>query len=118
MRRNRRITALALLFLGTTLAFAPGAGAQEAAAAPRDGGSSVCVAAAEPPALQGAFRFPEGHSEPAILSPEEAPSDIQAPAPARSESAPPSSRRPAGRNVRTAPLRSTDILLLIQRQNE
>ncbi|HKV11934.1 MAG TPA: hypothetical protein VJ725_27565 [Thermoanaerobaculia bacterium] len=85
---------------------------------PRRGGSSHEVAAAEPPALEGAFRFPEGHSEPAILSAEEAPTEVDAPLPGKTVPAAPSSGRTAHGHAGTAPPRSIDILLLMKRQNE
>jgi hypothetical protein len=86
---------------------------------PRHGGSPRRVVAAEPPALHGALRFPERHSEPAILSvEEESPSDAQTLIAESSRPFPPSSGRTQGRKALSSPLRSIDLLLLIQRQNE
>lgn len=108
MRRTCRFSVLVLL-LGVALAFASQAGAQQAAPAPL---ARLAI-------LHGDLHLPEGHSELAILSPEEeAPSDAQTPATESSRFVSPSSNSPHRREDGSAPPRSIDILLLIQRQNE
>jgi hypothetical protein len=85
----------------------------------RRGGSIRQVVAPERLSLRAAFRLPQSHTEPAILtSQEEAPSDPLSPSASSASLA-----LPAGGGYRLAglarsPLLAFDILLLTQRQNE
>jgi hypothetical protein len=84
----------------------------------RRGGSLRQVVAAERPRLQARLSLPETRSEPAVLTTQAAP--LQVPQPVRDGAAdapPPNRGSPLARPGET-PAPPSDILLLIQRQNE
>jgi len=83
----------------------------------RRGGSLRQVVAAEQPGLRERLASPESHAEPALLTAGHAPLPLPRPVRGSLAQAPP--RRPASLTAPgEGPLASSDILLLIQRQNE
>jgi hypothetical protein len=84
----------------------------------RRGGSLRQVVAAERPRLQGRLSLPETHSEAAVLTTEEAPLQIRQPVRGSAADAPPSNRGSPLTKPGETPAPPSDILLLIQRQNE
>jgi len=86
----------------------------------RRGGGLRQVVAEAPPGLRERLAPPETHGETAVLVSGPAPSPSPDPLPADRDGAapPPDGRRTALARSGTSPPRSSDILLLIQRQNE
>jgi hypothetical protein len=85
----------------------------------RRGGGLRQVVADAPPGLRERLAPPETHGEAAVLV--SGPASPQSPGPLpedRAGAAPPDGRRTALTRSGTSPSRSSDILLLIQRQNE
>jgi hypothetical protein len=84
----------------------------------RRGGGLRQMVAAERPRLQARLSLPETRSEAAVLTTEEAP--LQAPQPVRGNAAdaPPANRGSPLTKPGETPAPPSDILLLIQRQNE
>ncbi len=81
----------------------------------RRGGSLRQVVAADPPDLRERLAPPESHAQPALLASGHAPLPLPRPVRGSLAQAPP--RRPAP-SLTASPLVSSDILVLIQRQNE
>ena len=82
----------------------------------RRGGSLRQVVAAEQPGLRERLAAPESHAEPALLASGHAPLPLPRPARGSLAQAPP---RPTPLTAPgEGPLVSSDILILIQRQNE
>ena len=84
----------------------------------RRGGGLRQVVAAERPRLQARLSLPETHSEAAVLKTEEAPLQIPQPVRGSAADAPPPNRGSPLTKPGEAPAQPSDILLLIQRQNE
>jgi hypothetical protein len=86
----------------------------------RRGGGLRQVVATAPPGLRERLAPPEARGEAAVLVSGPAPSQFPDPLPAGLPGAapPPGGRRTALARSGTSPFRSSDILLLIQRQNE
>jgi len=84
----------------------------------RRGGGLRQVVAAERPRLQARLSFPETHSEAAVLTTGGAPLQVPRPVRGSAAAAPPPSRGSPLTKPGETPARPSDILLLIQRQNE
>jgi hypothetical protein len=84
----------------------------------RRGGSLRQVVAAERPRLQARLSLPETRSEAAVLTTEAAPLRIPQPVRGSAADAPPANRGSPLAKPGETPARPSDILLLIQRQNE
>jgi hypothetical protein len=84
----------------------------------RRGGGLRQVVAAGRPDLRERLDFPETRGEIAVLASEPAPPHSSVPVPGKGAAAPPAGFRSALARAGTGPAFSSDILLLIQRQNE
>ena len=84
----------------------------------RRGGEQRQMVAAERPRLQARLSLPETRSETAVLTTEEAPLQVPQPVRGSAADAPPSNRGSPLTSPGETPAPPSDILLLIQRQNE